>query len=76
MWEQGLSVSWGMVLMWFSWTSAWVGIVAGWYFDEETLGQAGLMCSALAAAVTVMRDNAKTRRVIRASTRADYLRSI
>lgn len=62
MWEQGISV--GCALMYGLWGAAFVLIGTGGWFDESTLGQVGLALSALAAALTVMRDNQRTRRML------------
>lgn len=69
MWECGLNLSWGSALMWVAWAGAVTLVASGFRLDDANLGQAGLVCSALAASMTVIRDNAKTRRVVRSSVR-------
>lgn len=53
--------------------AAWAGtvslILAGWVLDSDHLGLLGLAGSALAAALTIIRDNVRTRRMVRACTR-------
>ena len=62
MWESGVSV--GCLVMWSLWIGAFGLIAAGWIGGQE-LQNLGLALSALAAALTVMRDNQRTRRMLR-----------
>ena len=63
MWES--SVSAGCLVMYVVWTAAFGLIVAGWLLGSLELQNLGLALSALAAALTVMRDNQRTRRMLR-----------
>ena len=64
MWESGVSI--GCLLMYAVWGAAFGLIAAGWIVGLE-LQNLGLALSALAAALTVMRDNQRTRRMLRRS---------
>lgn len=65
MWESGVSV--GCILMLGLWAVAFGMIGCSWALDMDGLGKIGLALSALAAALTVMRDNQRTRRMLRRS---------
>lgn len=67
MWSQQISV--GCMCMWTAWGIAFMLIGAGWSMSIPALGQTGLASSAAAAALTVMRDNQRTRRMIHANER-------
>lgn len=65
MWESGFSISVGCLLMYGLW-SAVVGLIGmGWLTHDAEVQNVGLGLAALAAAFTVMRDNQRTRRMLR-----------
>lgn len=68
--ERDIRFGVGSVVVWSLWLVA-VGILIGsrWVHDDGTVGRIGLAVSGLAAAMTVIRDNVKTRRAIRAVIR-------
>lgn len=76
MWEQGLSLAWGTVVMWAAWTISVGLVLVGWRIDEPSMGQTGIVFCAIGACLTVIRDNANTRRVVRAVAREDKVRAI
>lgn len=63
MWESGVSV--GCIVMYGLWAGAIVAVAAGWGLGVWEIGQAGIVFAALAAALTVIRDNQRTRRMLR-----------
>lgn len=65
MWESGFSISVGCLLMYVLWSAAIGFIGIGWLMHDAELQNVGLGLSALAAALTVMRDNQRTRRMLR-----------
>jgi hypothetical protein len=65
MWESGFSVSVGCLLMYVLW-SAVIGFIGiGWLAHDAEVQNIGLGLAALAASLTVMRDNQRTRRMLR-----------
>ena len=74
MWDQGLSI--GCILMSGAWATA-VGLIGlGWLLGHPYLGQAGIACSALGAALMVIHDNGKTRRAMRGLAAQERIRSL
>ena len=67
--EHGLNVSWGVFVMWTAGGLTFACLGFAWRTDEPFLGQVGLACLIIAAALSVIQDNAKTRRVVRAVLR-------
>lgn len=65
MWESGFSVSVGCVLMYGAWVAVVSLLGVGWLTQDPTVQNIGLGLSALAATLTVMRDNQRTRRMLR-----------
>jgi hypothetical protein len=61
-WESGVSV--GAMVMYGLWGVAFSLVGAGWMLEAAAVGQYGIVSSALAAAMTVMRDNQRTRRML------------
>jgi len=55
--------------MWGSWAAAVALILLGWGVDQPSVGQLGIAAAAAAAALTVMRDNHRTRRQIYATAK-------
>jgi hypothetical protein len=64
MWESGFSVSIGCALMYGLWAAAIGMLAVGWILYVVEIQNVGLGLSALAAALTVMRDNQRTRRML------------
>jgi len=62
MWEP--EVSSGGIMIAVTWTLAPTLIIVGWAIDVEALGQLGIVVSAAAASLTVIRDNQRTRRML------------
>lgn len=63
-----------VMLLW--WVTTF-GLIAGsWRWSSVELGFAGAASSAMAAALMVIQDNAKTRRVVRALVRETPVRSV
>lgn len=67
--EHGLNVSWGVVVIWLAGGLTIICLAAGWHLGEEYISQIGLAFLIVASSLTVIQDNAKTRRVVRASVR-------
>jgi hypothetical protein len=65
MWESGFSISVGCMVMYGLWVAVVALIGVGWLAHDAGLQNVGLGLSALAAALTVMRDNQRTRRMLR-----------
>lgn len=76
MWEQGLSLTWGTFVGWVAWLVAAALVALGWLTDEPSMGQTGILFCGIAASMTVIRDNVKTRSVVRAVAREDKVRAI
>lgn len=64
-WESGVSMA--AVVMVTLWVGAFGIIATGWTLHMSSLGQMGLAISALAACLTIIRDNQRTRRMLRRS---------
>lgn len=70
MFEQEIRLgSWVSVLLVLTWSVTGALLISCILTDEWDLGFGALCCSALGAALLVIRDNCKTRRVIRAMAR-------
>lgn len=67
MWETDLSVtvSKGFLLMVATWAAAVGLVVLAWLLHEGLIGHLGLIVGGMAASLTVMRDNQRTRRMLR-----------
>lgn len=67
MWDTEIRFcSWGTAAMLLSWAGAGGLLVAAWLTGQVGLGSAGLAFAVFGGALLVVRDNAKTRRVVRA----------
>lgn len=65
-WDREVTFGTGSALAVLWWVAA-VGLLAtGWVLGRWELGMAGLMCSAMGVSLLIIRDNAKTRSVVRA----------
>lgn len=64
MWESRVSLSTGCALMIGAWVLTFGFIGVGWSLNVIGLQAVGLALSALAAALTIMRDNQRTRRML------------
>lgn len=69
MWNKSVSV--GCVTMCAAWLAAFVLIAVGWATENVYVAHMGLGISALAASLTIVRDNQRTRAQIRAAGRPD-----
>lgn len=59
------------------WGIALALVAVGWLIGHHSVGQVGMWFCGLAVALTVVRDNRKTRHVVRASVRIeDSVRSV
>lgn len=65
MWESGFSISVGCMVMYLSWAAVVGLLVGGWVLGSPEAQNIGLGLAALAASLTVMRDNQRTRRMLR-----------
>lgn len=77
MWD--IEISFGTLTLTGAWMAAVALIGAGWWLGEPALGQLGIVSAAVGATLTVIRDNQRTRRVVRAThaqTRAADVRSL
>lgn len=67
----------GTAMVLVAWGTALGLLLASWLTDEWELGFAAVSCSGLGAALMVIRDNCRTRRVVRAVAReAPAVRSL
>lgn len=64
-WESG--VSWGCAVAFGSWGIALALVAVGWFMDEPSAGQVGIWFCGVAASLTIIRDNRKTRHAVRAA---------
>lgn len=64
MWDP-VEVSPASIVIGMSWVTAPALIFAAWITDINELGQLGIVVSAAAATLTVLRDNQRTRRMLK-----------
>lgn len=63
MWSTNVQL--GCLFMWVLWGAAVVAIGAGWWRDTPYLGHVGIVAAAGAGTLTIIKDNQRTRRMIR-----------
>ena len=67
------AVSYGALTTWLMWTLAFALIGANVLGLHPSIGMAGLGLAVAAAALTIVRDNQRTRRMVRAAMNNDEL---
>lgn len=56
------------IVIYGMWTASGALITTGWLTSTPSIGQYGLMATAIGATMTVVRDNGRTRRIVRRRT--------
>lgn len=69
MWDRDITFGLGSAAAFLAWIGGALCVAGAWCTERVELGAIGVFLAAAAAALTIMRDNAKTRRVIRALMR-------
>lgn len=63
--DMTIDITFGTLLLVLACTASPALIAAGWWLEHDGLGLLGVVAALAGGALAVMRDNAKTRRVVR-----------